>query len=47
MPLTCFLPAACSTRRRYGHNGLGAYLIKKGADDTAVNHQGLTVYEGI
>ena len=32
---------------RYGHNGLGAYLIKKGADDTATNAEGLTVYEGL
>ena len=32
---------------KYGHNGLGAYLIKKGADDTATNAEGLTVYEGL
>jgi len=32
---------------KYGHSGLGAYLIKKGADDTVLNHAGLTVYGGI
>jgi len=32
---------------KYGHSGLGAYLIKKGADDTILNNAGLTVYEGI
>ena len=30
-----------------GHGELGAYLVAKGADDTAANDRGATPYEGL
>jgi hypothetical protein len=30
-----------------GHGELGAYLVAKGADETAANDRGATPYEGL
>ena len=35
------------SNHRYGFNTLAQWLIRKGADDTVTNQDGMTCYEGL
>ncbi len=39
--------ALLSINRRYNHYELADYLLSKGADDSLLNAEGLTCYEGL